>query len=131
MRTIQIRYGSFHAVLDADSLGEIPRANFRKLLKLAHRDSRNEAALQELGSILEENMTIAGTAHTKAKEEFSEGWKYVNKKSRTKTAMEIQQENNRLQNAVKRTKAELNLAKSLLKIHNEMETNKNGSSNYQ
>lgn len=46
MRTIQIRYSSFHAVLDADSLGEIPRANFRKLLKLAHRDSRNEAALQ-------------------------------------------------------------------------------------
>lgn len=131
MRTILIRYDSFHVVLDADALGEIPRANFRKLLKLAYRDSRNEATLRELGSILEENAANSAAAHAKAKEAFTVGWKYVNQRSRSKTAMEIQRENNRLQNAVKRTKAELNLAKSLLKIFNEMEIIKNGSSNNQ
>lgn len=131
MRTIQIRYNSFRVVLDADALGEIPREKFRKLLKLAYRDSRNEATLQELGNILKENAANSAAAHTKAKEEFTAGWKYINKRSRAKTAMEIQRENNRLQNAVKRTKAELNSAKSLLKIFNEMEINKNGSSNNQ
>lgn len=131
MRTIQIRYNSFRVVLDADALGEIPRANFRKLLKLAYRDSRNEATLQELGRILEENAANLAAAHAKAKEEFTVGWKYVNKKSRTKTATEVLQKNNRLQNAVKRTKAKLNSAKSLLKIFNEMEINKNGGSNNQ
>lgn len=123
MRTIRVRYGDFQAVLDADALGELPRVNARKLLKLAYRDCRNAEALQELGKILEENAANAATAHSKAKEQFAAGWKYVVKGSRTKTARDTRQENNRLQNAVKRAKAELNSAKSLLEIFNEMEIN--------
>lgn len=123
MRTIRVRYDDFLAVLDADALGKLPRANVRKLLKLAYHDSRNTAALQELGKILEENVADAVADHTKAKEEFAAGWKYVDKGSRTKTARDTRQENNRLQNAVKRAKADLNSAKSLLGIFNEMEIN--------
>ena len=128
MRTIEIRYGDFRAVLDADALDALPRANVKKLLKLARRDYRNESELRKLRSILEENASAAASAHAKAKEEFAAGWKYVNTKSLTKDAVETMQENNRLQNAVKRTKATLNKAKALLQILNEMEINQNGSS---
>lgn len=128
MRTIEIRYGDFRAVLDADALDTLPRANVKKLLKLARRDYRNESELRKLRSILEENASAAASAHAKAKEAFTAGWKYVNTKSRTKDAVETMQENNRLQNAVKRTKATLNKAKALLQIFNEMEINQNGSS---
>ena len=128
MRTIEIRYGDFRAVLDADALDTLPRANIKKLLKLARRDYRNESELRKLRSILEENVSAAASAHAKAKEAFTAGWKYVNTKSRTKDAVETMQENNRLQNAVKRTKAALNKAKALLQIFNEMEINQNGSS---
>lgn len=128
MRTIEIRYGDFRAVLDADSLDRLPRANVKKLFKLARRDYRNESELRKLRGILEENASAAASAHAKAKEAFATGWKYVNTKSRTKDAVATMQENNRLQNAVKRTKAKLNTAKALLQIFNEMEINKNGSS---
>lgn len=115
--------GSFHVALDADALGKMPRANFRKLLKLVRTESRNTTALQELGKTLKENAIKADAAHTKAKAEFAVGWKYVDKHFRSSAANEIRRENNRLQNAVKRTKAELNSAESLLIIFNEMEIN--------
>ena len=121
MGAIYLRCGSFHAALDTDALGKMPRANFRKLLKLVHTESRNVTALQELGNILKQKAADANAAHTKAKDEFTAGWRYVDKRSRTKAAIGTMQENNRLQNAVKRTKAELNSAESLLRIFNEME----------
>ncbi len=92
MRTIQIRYNDFRAVLIAERLDEIPQKNFRKLIKLAHHDSRNTAALQEIGRILEENVSQFTASQAKAK---------------------------------------LNQTKNQLKILNEMEIQKNGSSNYQ
>lgn len=121
MGFIHLRCGSFHAALDTDALARMPRANFRKLLKLARTESRNAAVLQELGKFLKENAENANAAHTKTKTDFAVGWRYVDKHVRSRTASEVRRENNRLQNAVKRTKAELNSAESLLKIFNEME----------
>lgn len=92
MRTVKIRYDDFRAVLNADKLSEIPLKKFRKLIKLAYRDSRNIEALQELGRILEEDVSELTASQAKAK---------------------------------------LNKAKTRLKIINEMEIQKNGSSNNQ
>ncbi len=128
MSAIYLRCGSFHVALDSDALEKMPRSNFRKLLKLVRTEIRNTSSLQELGRIMRQKAADANAAHTKAKEEFVAGWKYVDKRSRTKSATETMQENNRLQNAVKRTKAELNAAEALLKIFNEMEIYEYGSS---
>lgn len=122
-RVIHLKHGGFHVALDVDSLVHMPRMNFRKLLNLMRFDYHNAAALCELGVFLKENVVNAAAAHQKAKSEFSAGWKYVNKRSRTRIAIEALRENNRLQNAVKRTKADLISAESLLKIYNEMEIN--------
>ncbi len=123
MSAIYLRCGSFHVALDSDALEKMPRANFRKLLKLVRTEIRNTSALQDLGKILRQKVADTNAAHAKAKEDFSAGWRYVDKRSRTKDAIETQRENNRLQNAVKRTKAELNAAEALLNIFNEMEIN--------
>lgn len=126
MDGIRIRYGSFQVVLHRERLGQMPRANFRKLLKLAFRDPRNQAALEDLKAVLIDNAAAADATHKQAKKEFADGWKLVNPRSRSKTTVSIRQENNRLHNAVKRTKVELNSAEALLKIYNEMEEAENG-----
>lgn len=126
MDGIRIRYGSYQVVLKKDHLGQMPRTNFRKLLKLAFRDLRNQYALKELKTALADNVAGADAAHKQAAKEFADGWKLVHPRSRTKAAVAIRQENNRLHNAVKRTKAELNSAETLLKIYNEMEEAENG-----
>lgn len=66
MRAIQIRYTDFRVVLNADKLNRIPQIKFRKLIKLAFRDIRNVAALQELGSILKENVLELTASQEKA-----------------------------------------------------------------
>lgn len=119
MGTIYLRHGNFHVVLNADVLGEMPRTNLRKLLRLARTESRNDAALQELGDILQAKVASAVAAHEKSKDERTAGWKYVDKRSRTKAAIAALQENNRLQNSVKRTKADMVSAEAMLKIFNE------------
>ena len=122
MTGIHIRYGDFHVVLDPANLRKMPRTNFRKLLKLAFRDPRNSAALEKLKKVLLDEVTGADAAHKQAQKEFTNGWRLVGKSDRSKAAVELRRENNRLHNAVKRTKAELNSAEAFLKIYNEMET---------
>lgn len=117
MRSVVIRYDSFHLALDADRLGELPRANIRKILRLARRDYRNEAALQELRQILRENVSEAEAAYAQAKAEYSAGWKWVNKKSRTEASLTTMRQNNRLRDTEKRAKAELIAAKALWEIY--------------
>ena len=126
MDGIRIRYGSFQVVLRREGLGQMPRANYRKLLKLAFRDPRNRESLKELKTVLIDDVTAADAAHKQAKKEFADGWKLVNPRSRSKAAVSTRQENNRLHNAVKRTKVELNSAEALLKIYKEMEEAENG-----
>lgn len=121
MDGIRIRYDSFQVVLHKDRLRQMPRTNFRKLLKLAFRDPRNQSALKELKTVLIDDAAAADAAHKQAKKEFTDGWKLVRPRSRSKAAVSTRQENNRLHNAVKRTKAELSSAEALLKIYNEME----------
>lgn len=122
MKPIRIRNGCFQAVLDPDELRKMPRANYRKLLKLAFTDGRNSAALEELKHILADGVADADATLKRSQKEFTSGWRLVSKTDRSKAAAELRRENNRLQNAVKRAKAERNSAEAFLKIYNEMET---------
>lgn len=131
MRNLVFRSDHFILAIDADSLGSLPRANIRKILAIARSDSINNAALRQLREILLDNLRKAEQNCKLAQEDFDRNWKYINKRSRTKAALAVLQENDRLHRAVKRTKAELSTATALWKIFIEKETNENGSSNNQ
>lgn len=106
VKFIKVRSGDFYAELYLDRLGELPRSNFRKLLRLMRGAPwENQEALDTLGAYLKEQVNATKAGWTKASLEYSNGWKLVkNKRSRKKEVMDTLRENRRLKNALKRAK---------------------------
>lgn len=106
VKAVFIRSGSFKAALDLDKLTELPRRNFRKLLRIAMSAfyvDRDE--LETLKSYLANQVEITKTAWVQASHEYTVGWKVVvNKRARTVEELETLRNNRRLKAEVKRTK---------------------------
>lgn len=117
--TIKVRSGGFYAELYPDRLGELPRANVRKLLRLMRGAQwENQAALDSLGAYLKDQVNTTKAAWEKASQDYVDGWKLVaNKRSRKKAAMDTLRENRRLKTALKRAKGAYDTAVALQTIY--------------
>lgn len=111
----------YHVTIDADSLGKMPRNDYRKLLHFARRDSRNDGSLRELRKILQENVEAAEKVLTAAQTDYTENWRYIDRRSRTPESIKTTHRNRALHSAVKRAKADLSTAKVIWEIFNETE----------
>ena len=119
MNTIKIRSGDFYAELYPERLGELPRSNFRKILRLMRGAPwENQAALDSLGVYLKDQVRDTKAAWGKASQDYVAGWKLVpNKKSRKKMVVDTLRENRRLKAAVKRAKGAYDTAVALQTIY--------------
>lgn len=119
MEPIKVRGGDFYAELYPERLGNLPRSNFRKILRLMRGAQwENQAALDSLGAYLKDQVRATKTAWEKASQDYASGWKLVrNKKSRKKAVMDTLRENRRLKNALKSAKGAYDTAVSLQTIY--------------
>lgn len=119
MDTIQIRSGNFYAELYLERLGEMPRSNFRKLLRLMQGAQwENQTALDSLGAYLKGQLKATKTAWEKAGQNYADGWKLVpDKRSRRKDVMDTLQENHRLKTALNRAKGAYDTVVALQTIY--------------
>lgn len=99
LNIIHIVNGSCEINLDPSLLHEIPFKNWRKLVKLAAADWRNQDTLRELGDWFSFTVQTAKEAWETASREFVNGWK--DPKYHGKSCVP---ENRRLTCAVKKTK---------------------------
>lgn len=111
----------YHVTIDADSLGMLSRNDYRKLLRFARSDPRNEGPLRELRKILQENIAAAENNLLAAQTAYTENWKFVDRRSRTPESAEILRRNGELHRAVKRARVDLSTAKTIWEIFNETE----------
>jgi hypothetical protein len=121
VKAVFSRSGSFEAALDLDKLTELPRRNFRKLVRLAV-DARweNEADLLYLSAYLDGLRRHSKDAWEQASQEYAAGWKLVpNKRSRDVKSLETLYNNRRLKADVLRTKKAHEAAVGLKTIFDE------------
>lgn len=118
MGAIKIRSGDFYAELYLDRLGELPRSNLRKLLRLMREAQwENQTALDSLDAYLKDQVKTTKAAWEKASQDYTTGWKLVpNKRSRKKEVVAAMRENRRLKIALKRAKGAYDTAVSLQSI---------------
>ena len=103
--TYFIRAGDFRAALLEDRLTELPRQNFRRLLRLARTEPENRSALDAMGADIRRRTAEAETAMDAAAWDYKANWKYVARpRSRRPEIAEITKENRRLQTAVRNAK---------------------------
>lgn len=121
-RPLYIAVNDFEAQLPLERLHELPRAKYRKLLKIALSDRpRNQYELDRLRAWLADQIEADRTSWQAASQDFVNGWKFVkNRRSRKSEVREILRENDRLKLCVKRSKAMLDARTALLKIYTEI-----------
>lgn len=115
---ISVHSGDFYAELYLERLGELPRSNFRKLLRLMRGALwENQTALNDLGAYLKDQVKATKATWEKASQDYVGGWKLVpNKRSRKKDAVDTLRENRRLKAALKRAKGAYDTAVALQTI---------------
>ena len=105
---LRIRIDEYNAQILLEKLSELPRRNIRKILKMLY-DPNNcfRADAQEtVPAAIDRWVTASKQSWMDANQQYTDGWKPVNQKSRTKKNLEILTENRRLKNQVKRTKVQ-------------------------
>lgn len=111
---ITVRSGEFRAEISLEHLGELPRTNFRKLLRLM-RDNPDEN-LDDLGRWIRGRPAETKAAWAEASREYQHGWRFAPKRARDENSLRIMRENRRLKTAVKQTKAAYDTAQALKTI---------------
>lgn len=105
--TYLIRAGTFRAALLAERLAEMPRPQFRKLLRLARAFPENQPVLDAMGSDIPARAAEAERAWRAAVQDYRANWKHVaHPRSRKPEIAEIVAENRRLKAAVRKTKSQ-------------------------
>lgn len=72
--TFHIVNGSFEAIIYLDHIHTMPLKNWRKLVKLAAGDYRNEAALEDARAWFTAAIEDAKEAWKTASQEYVDGW---------------------------------------------------------
>lgn len=118
---LRISIDEYVAVILLDKLPELPRQNIRKILKMLY-SPRNyfRADTQYLSPAIDRHVQATKHAWEEASQQYTNGWKLVNKRSRTKESIEILAENRRLKNEVKRAKARYDRWAALQTINDEI-----------
>lgn len=103
--TYFIRVGAFQATLLEDHLTDLPRTQFRKLLRLALTEPENRPALEAMGLDIRARVAGAKTAMDAAARGYQANWKHVaHPRSKKPEIVKIVEENRRLKAAVRETK---------------------------
>lgn len=105
--TYFIRAGTFWAAILEDRLTEIPRPQFRKLLRLALTEPENQPALDAMRADIRNQVTVAETARKAAVQDYKANWRHVaHPRSRKPEIVKIMDENRRLKAAVRKAKGQ-------------------------
>lgn len=118
---LRISIDEYDAVILLDKLPELPRQNIRKVLKMLY-SPRNyfHADTPSLSPAIDRRVRATKHAWEEASRQYTNGWRLVDKKSRTKESIEILAENRRLKNEVKRAKAQYSRWAALQTINDEI-----------
>lgn len=99
--TIEIHDGDFCLTIYPDRLHEFPASNFRRLLRLLRSHPEE---MERLGAYLQERYETCRADLVKRSEEYEEGYRPVNPRSRAATAKLIRAENQVLRNNLRQAK---------------------------
>lgn len=103
--TVTVRFLFFRADIYLDRLEDMPLRNFKKLLRIAAKDTQlNAEAIQRLREHFERTVPDARTTMQAAAKAYLDGYKEVNSRSRKKAVLAVLKENQRLKAAFTSTK---------------------------
>ena len=98
--TVTVRFLFFRADIYLDRLEDMPLRNFKKLLRIAAKDTQlNAEAIQRLQEYFERTVPDARTTMQAAAKAYLDGYKEVNSRSRKKAVLAVLKENQRLKAA--------------------------------
>ena len=103
---LRISIDEYDAVLPLSKLPELPRQNIRKIFKMLY-DPRNRyyEEAQNVPAAIDAWRQASLRAWENASKRYTDGWRLVNKHSRSKESIAVLARNRRLKNNVKRAKA--------------------------
>lgn len=106
MDKLHISIDEYEAEIPLRTLPQLPQRNIRKILKMLYDPcNRFCAEVREVPADIDGWVLASKHAWEDASRQYTNGWKLVNKRSRTKESIAILAENRRLKNEVKRAKA--------------------------
>lgn len=121
MTTIEIHADTYHAEIALDMLTDLPTSKIRKLLQLIYRYSyENSEAIQTITEYLPKSVCDAKAEWYIESQEYANGWKKVNSRSRRAWVVEQRKKNRMLTEAVKCAKANYEKHVKLQSIFNEI-----------
>lgn len=98
---LEIHDGDFSLKIYLDTLHEFPVSNFRRLLRLLRVYPEE---MEKLGAYLQEQYEICRAGWAKRSEEYAEGYRPVNPRSRATAAKQIRAENQVLRSNLRQAK---------------------------